>query len=158
MIIGSTSGIFDFLEQIRRLWFLTFGRVCDVVNIPSLTDVKCALSVSGLLDKATLQSCKHVSQHWQYLTEEIVVESKVKKMRENEAVILKVIHLMFRQKVNGFHGCIFCLTFCFYLPTWSVLSADMMCSFIGKPYSQPCLCQDPWGPSAHQKRGAVHPA
>ncbi|XP_053541267.1 F-box and WD repeat domain containing protein 10B isoform X2 [Ictalurus punctatus] len=48
-------------------------------------------SEPSLLDKATLQSCKHVSQHWQYLTEEIVAEHIVKKMVEDQAVILKGI-------------------------------------------------------------------
>ncbi|KAF5896802.1 CMT1A duplicated region transcript 1 protein isoform X1, partial [Clarias magur] len=48
-----------------------------------------AKRILGLLDKSTLQSCKHVSQHWQYLTEEIVAEHKVKKMVEDQAVILQ---------------------------------------------------------------------
>ncbi|MCI4384555.1 hypothetical protein PGIGA_G00040030 [Pangasianodon gigas] len=48
-----------------------------------------AKRILGLLDKATLQSCKHVSQHWQYLTEEIIAEHSVKKMVEDQAVILQ---------------------------------------------------------------------
>ncbi|KAG7324841.1 hypothetical protein KOW79_011157 [Hemibagrus wyckioides] len=50
-----------------------------------------AKRILGLLDKASLQSCKHVSQHWQYLTEEIVAEHSVKEMVENQAVILQGI-------------------------------------------------------------------
>lgn len=55
------------------------------------------LSVSGLLDMATLQSCKLVSQHWQYLVQEIEAEHSVKEMVKNQAMILQVINLMFRQ-------------------------------------------------------------
>uniref|UniRef100_A0A3B1JC25 F-box and WD repeat domain containing 10 n=1 Tax=Astyanax mexicanus TaxID=7994 RepID=A0A3B1JC25_ASTMX len=42
----------------------------------------------GLLDKATLQHCKRVSQHWCYLTEEVLGEMEVKKMVEKEAMNL----------------------------------------------------------------------
>ncbi|XP_072523464.1 F-box and WD repeat domain containing protein 10B [Salminus brasiliensis] len=45
--------------------------------------------ILGLLDKATLQHCKRVSQHWRYLTEEILGEIEVKKMVEKQAMVLQ---------------------------------------------------------------------
>ncbi|XP_066518720.1 F-box and WD repeat domain containing protein 10B [Hoplias malabaricus] len=45
--------------------------------------------ILGLLDMATLQQCKRVSQHWRYLTEEILREIEVKKTVESQAMILQ---------------------------------------------------------------------
>ncbi|XP_022525009.2 F-box and WD repeat domain containing protein 10B isoform X1 [Astyanax mexicanus] len=45
--------------------------------------------ILGLLDKATLQHCKRVSQHWCYLTEEVLGEMEVKKMVEKQAMNLQ---------------------------------------------------------------------
>ncbi|KAL7869519.1 hypothetical protein AOLI_G00135070 [Acnodon oligacanthus] len=51
--------------------------------------VDIAKRILGLLDIATLQHCKLVSQHWRYLTEEILRENEVKKMVENQAMVLQ---------------------------------------------------------------------
>ncbi|XP_036427711.1 CMT1A duplicated region transcript 1 protein [Colossoma macropomum] len=51
--------------------------------------VDIAKRILGLLDTATLQHCKLVSQHWRYLTEEILRENEVKKMVENQAMVLQ---------------------------------------------------------------------
>ncbi|XP_027016258.1 F-box and WD repeat domain containing protein 10B isoform X1 [Tachysurus fulvidraco] len=50
-----------------------------------------AKRILGMLDNASLEICRHVSQHWQYLTEEIVAEHSVKEMVENQALILQGI-------------------------------------------------------------------
>ncbi|KAI5607457.1 CMT1A duplicated region transcript 1 protein [Silurus asotus] len=50
-----------------------------------------AKRILGLLDKDTLQKCKQVSQHWRYLTEETIAEQSVKKMVEEQAIILQGI-------------------------------------------------------------------
>ncbi|XP_035389452.1 CMT1A duplicated region transcript 1 protein [Electrophorus electricus] len=51
--------------------------------------VNIAKSILGLLDKPSLQRCRQVSQHWQYLTEEILSELSVKKMVEDQAMVLQ---------------------------------------------------------------------
>ncbi|XP_059387548.1 F-box and WD repeat domain containing protein 10B isoform X2 [Carassius carassius] len=51
--------------------------------------VDIAKRILGLLDKVSLYSCKHVSMHWQWLTEEVLTELEVKKSVEKQAMILQ---------------------------------------------------------------------
>ncbi|XP_051529787.1 F-box and WD repeat domain containing protein 10B [Myxocyprinus asiaticus] len=51
--------------------------------------VDIAKRILGLLDKASLYSCKCVSKHWRCLTEEILTEMEVKKSVEKQAMILQ---------------------------------------------------------------------
>ncbi|XP_016427660.1 CMT1A duplicated region transcript 1 protein [Sinocyclocheilus rhinocerous] len=47
------------------------------------------LSEQWLLDKVSLYSCRHVSMHWQWLTEEVLTELEVKKSVEKQAMTLQ---------------------------------------------------------------------
>ncbi|RXN10171.1 CMT1A duplicated region transcript 1 [Labeo rohita] len=51
--------------------------------------VDIAKRILGLLDKASLYSCRRVSMHWQCLTEEVLTEIEVKKSVEKQAMILQ---------------------------------------------------------------------
>ncbi|XP_076855478.1 F-box and WD repeat domain containing protein 10B [Brachyhypopomus gauderio] len=51
--------------------------------------VDIAKRILGLLDTSSLQSCRQVSPHWQYLTEEILTELRVKKMVEDQAMVMQ---------------------------------------------------------------------
>ncbi|KAK2876194.1 hypothetical protein Q8A67_020290 [Cirrhinus molitorella] len=51
--------------------------------------VDIAKRILGLLDKVSLYNCRHVSMHWQCLTEEVLTEIEVKKSVEKQAMILQ---------------------------------------------------------------------
>ncbi|XP_067285795.1 F-box and WD repeat domain containing protein 10B isoform X2 [Pseudorasbora parva] len=51
--------------------------------------VDIAKIILGLLDKVSLYSCRCVSKHWQWLTDEILTEMEVKKNVEKHAMILQ---------------------------------------------------------------------
>ncbi|KTG34530.1 hypothetical protein cypCar_00003390 [Cyprinus carpio] len=51
--------------------------------------VDIAKRILGLLDKVSLYSCRRVSMHWQWLTEEVLTELEVKKSVEKQAMILQ---------------------------------------------------------------------
>ncbi|KAG1955203.1 CMT1A duplicated region transcript 1 protein [Pimephales promelas] len=67
----SLSGVSRHKDFIRRL-------PVDIAKI-----------ILGLLDKASLDNCKCVSKHWQWLTDEILTEVEVKKNVEKQAMILQ---------------------------------------------------------------------
>lgn len=50
------------------------------------------MTLKGLLDKASLNSCRRVSKHWRYLSDETLIEKKVKKNIWKQAMILQVIN------------------------------------------------------------------
>uniref|UniRef100_A0A673WY50 F-box and WD repeat domain containing 10 n=1 Tax=Salmo trutta TaxID=8032 RepID=A0A673WY50_SALTR len=66
-----------------------------LVVIPSKISVQ-KLFVSGLLDKTSLNSCRDVSQHWRYLTEDTQEDLNAKKMVEKQAMLMedssRVVH------------------------------------------------------------------
>lgn len=45
--------------------------------------------ILGLLDKASLNSCRRVSKHWRYLSDEVLIEKEVKKKVWKQAMILQ---------------------------------------------------------------------
>ncbi|XP_030630705.1 CMT1A duplicated region transcript 1 protein [Chanos chanos] len=71
----------------RSSWSLS-GVSCHRDFIRMLP-VHLAKKILGLLDRASLHSCQHVSQHWCYLTAEILRETEVKKMVENQTMALQ---------------------------------------------------------------------
>lgn len=62
-----------------------------LVVIPSKILVQ-KLFVSGLLDKTSLNSCRDVSLHWRYLTEDTQEDLNAKKMVEKQAMLMQVLY------------------------------------------------------------------
>ncbi|KAA0724965.1 F-box/WD repeat-containing protein 10 F-box and WD-40 domain-containing protein 10 [Triplophysa tibetana] len=67
----SSSGVSHYRDLIRRL----------PLNV--------AERILGLLDKASLNSCRRVSKHWRYLSEEVLTEKEWKKRVWKQAMILR---------------------------------------------------------------------